>query len=1086
MPKAPEVNKVLVLGSGPIIIGQAAEFDYAGSQACLSLREEGIEVVLINSNPATIMTDSTTADRVYIEPLAPEFIERVIQKERPDSMLCTLGGQVGLNLAVELDDSGVLVKYGVKLLGTPLSAIRRAEDRQLFKDMLKGISEPVPPSEVVTAVPEALAFSSRSGYPVVVRPAFTLGGTGGGFAESPAELAQVLSRAFSMSPIGQALVEKSLRGWKEVEYEVMRDRAGNLISVCNMENIDPMGIHTGDSIVVAPSQTLTEDEYQMLRSAALKIIDALGIEGGCNVQFALDPRSQAYYVIEVNPRVSRSSALASKATGYPIARIAAKIAVGLTLDEITNPITGRSSACFEPALDYVVLKIPRWPFDKFAAGDRRLGIQMKATGEVMAIGRTFEAALMKAVRSLEAKTLGLHLPGLEKWETEALLYRAKHADDERLFVIAELLRRGVDRREIVAATSIDPWFVTRIRGIVELEDQIAALPHPSGTAPLPSGVTTLLQKAKRAGIADSEISRLWGVGGEIFDRVRKLLPRASYMMVDTCAGEFEAETPYYYSTYGEKDEVQDQNERPVVVIGSGPIRIGQGIEFDYCCVQAVRAFRAAGKRAVVINSNPETVSTDFSVSDRLYFEPLTPEDVLSVVQKERPLGVVLQFGGQTAINLAGPLAARGVEILGTSRETIDRAEDRARFDALCRDLGIPRPPGGAAVTFESAREVARRVGYPLLVRPSYVLGGRAMQVVHDDGELCAYIAGAIEVSPDHPVLVDKYIPGKELEVDAVSDGRDVLIPAIMEHIERAGVHSGDSIVFCPARSIEPEIESKVVDYTARIARALGVRGLLNAQFVVTGDEVLVIEANPRASRTVPFVTKVTGSRLIEYSVNVILGQSLRSLGHPGGLLPRPAFFGVKVPVFSWAKLARVDTWLGPEMKSTGEVMGVDPDPDKALYKALRAAGLVAARGGSVLITVADPDKDEAAIIARLLEQAGFSIFATPGTQRHLSRCGIPARIVQKLSRSDEILEKIASSQIDLVVNTLTRGDEPVRDGFRIRRLAVEHGVPCLTSLDTARALAQVMLRERTWGACEVYAVQDFGSFERRGNRVESG
>ncbi len=1073
-----------MLGSGPIVIGQAAEFDYAGSQACLSLREEGVEVVLVNSNPATIMTDSTVADRVYIEPLVPEFIEPVIRRERPTSLLATLGGQIGLNLAVELSEAGILDRYGTKLIGTPLGAIRKAEDRQLFKNMLASIGQPCPPSSVITTTQDALLFAQEAGFPLVVRPAFTLGGTGGGFVSNKEELVEIVTKALRMSPISQALVEKSVRGWKEIEYEVMRDSAGNCITVCNMENMDPMGIHTGDSIVVAPSQTLSQDDYQMLRTASIRIIEALGIEGGCNVQFALDPQSSHYHVIEVNPRVSRSSALASKATGYPIARIAAKIACGLTLDELTNPITGKSSACFEPALDYVVLKIPRWPFDKFAAGNRELGTQMKATGEVMAIGRTFEAALLKAARSLEADNEGFFIPGLEEWGTEALLYRVKHADDERLFIIAELLRRQVPEREIVGLSSIDPWFIRKIRNIVDVEDLLRSAGPPESLKPGMAALA-LLARAKKMGFADRDIARTWGCPADMVRALRFPALGPSYMMVDTCAAEFEAATPYFYSAYGEPDEsavprgdAGSTPAQPVLVIGSGPIRIGQGIEFDYCCVRAVKAFRAAGVKTIVMNNNPETVSTDFSISDRLYFEPLDIEDVLEVVHKENPRGVVLQFGGQTALNLAGLLARQGVPIMGTSFETIDLAEDRRKFDDLLSSLGIARPPGGTAYSAGEARVIASKVGYPVLVRPSYVLGGRAMQVVYDEEGLLTYMAGAIRVSGEHPVLVDKYIQGKEIEVDAISDGTTVVIPAIMEHVERAGIHSGDSIAFLPAQSLGPGVKEDVASATIRIAQELGVLGLLNAQFVVSDDTVYVIEVNPRGSRTVPFVSKVTGIPMVDIAVDIMLGHTLASMGYKTGIAPAPPLIGVKVPVFSWAKLGRVDTALGPEMKSTGEVMGVDIDPTKALYKGLRAAGLVVRSSGKALLTVADRDKPELIPVARMLLDAGLRIIATPGTKAFLRKSGIEAEEVAKLAVSEDIVSKIISSEISVVVNTLTRGEDSRSDGFRIRRCAVEHAIPCITSLDTAGALARVILASTSWESREVYAVQDYSTFER--------
>ncbi len=1081
MPKRQDVKRVLLLGSGPIVIGQAAEFDYAGSQACLSLKEEGIQIVLVNSNPATIMTDPTMADRVYIEPLTLDIVEQVICKEKPDSLLPTLGGQVGLNLAKELHESGVLQRHGVRLLGTPIDAIRQAEDRQMFKDMLRSIDQPVPESVVVTNADDALRFATRHGYPVVVRPAYTLGGTGGGIAYTESELAEIVRRALKMSIIGQALIEKCVSGWKEIEYEVMRDSIGNCITVCNMENLDPMGIHTGDSVVVAPSQTISQDEYQMLRSASLKIISALGIEGGCNVQFALDPESSKYYVIEVNPRVSRSSALASKATGYPIARIAAKIAIGLNLDEITNPITQAGCACFEPALDYVVVKIPRWPFDKFSLGDRRLGTQMKATGEVMAIGRSFESALHKAVCCLEADNKGFYLPGLKERSVQQLLEQVACADDERLFVVAELLRRGVDTKQIRSVSCIDPWFLSRIKSIVLMEQQIAAA-RPDTGQPLADAQLEAVKRAKRMGFPDSSIASIWGVSEAQVRLLRKHKAHTSYRMVDTCAGEFSALTPYYYSVFGEADEAQ-QSAGSVIVVGSGPIRIGQGIEFDYSCVRAVQAFRKQGIRTVVINNNPETVSTDFSISDRLYFEPLAVEDVLEVVRKEAPLGIVLQFGGQTAINLARYLHEEGIPVLGTSPDTIDMAEDRQRFEELLAELGISRPAGGTAHSVERACEIACNVGYPVLVRPSYVLGGRAMQVVYNEAALKEYMLSAIKVSPEHPVLIDQYISGVEIEIDAVADGEDTLIPAIMEHVERAGVHSGDSIAFCPSKTLDSDIESEVVSYVSRIAKALSVRGLLNAQFVVRDKKVYVLEVNPRASRTVPFVSKVTGVPLVDIAVAVMCGNTLRSLGYTPGLMPRPTVTGVKVPVFSWAKLTLVDTSLGPEMKSTGEVMGVDTDPNTALYKALLAAGISLDRRGSVLLTVADRDKHECVSIARMLIEARYALVATPGTCAYLREHGLDVQQVPKLDKGDHIVERIVSGEITLVVNTLTGGERPRTDGFRIRRVAVEHGIPCLTSLDTAHALCSVLCSGTSPESVKVLALQDLHLAEGRGHDV---
>ncbi|GAB4258246.1 carbamoyl-phosphate synthase large subunit [Thermincola ferriacetica] len=1055
MPKKQGLKKVMVIGSGPIIIGQAAEFDYAGTQACRALKEEGLEVVLVNSNPATIMTDANIADRVYIEPLTADFVARIIKKEKPDGLLPTLGGQVGLNIAVELAERGILQEEGVALLGTPLETIKKAEDREMFRNMMNEIKEPIPESVIVDNVDDAVVFAERIGFPVIVRPAYTLGGTGGGIANNVEELKAITTRGLKMSMIKQCLIERSVAGWKEIEYEVIRDSNDNCITVCNMENIDPVGIHTGDSIVVAPSQTLSDKEYQMLRAASLKIIRALGIEGGCNVQFALNPNSFEYIVIEVNPRVSRSSALASKATGFPIAKVAAKIAIGLTLDEIINAVTGKTYACFEPALDYCVVKIPRWPFDKFAFADRMLGTQMKATGEVMAIDRNFEAALMKAIRSLEIGRYGLTVKGMEEISTELLKEKMASADDERLFVLAEAMRRGMTVEEIHRITRIDYWFLEKIENIVKFEEKLAAGVQAQGTDFLTKEV---LAEAKYFGLPDVYMAEITGLAEEEIRHVRKrhgVIP--VYKMVDTCAAEFEAVTPYYYSAYDQEDEAEPTDRPKAIVLGSGPIRIGQGIEFDYCSVHSVWSLREEGIETIIINNNPETVSTDFDTSDRLYFEPLIPEDVLNIIEKEKPVGVVVQFGGQTAINLAEPLAQAGVNILGTAVKYIDMAEDRDKFDQLLQDLGIPKPPGRTATSVEGAQEIAEEIGFPVLVRPSYVLGGRAMEIVYNQDELLEYMKSAVNVSPKHPVLVDKYLVGKEIEVDAISDGEDVLIPGIMEHIERAGVHSGDSIAVYPARSLPENLVRDVVDYTTKLARALHVKGLINIQYVLHEDRIYVLEVNPRSSRTVPYISKITGVPMVNLATKMILGKKLRDLGYKPGLYPAPRYYAIKVPVFSFSKLLKVDTSLGPEMKSTGEVMGVDVDPSMALYKALVAAGMDIPREGTILATIADKDKEEVIPILKGFVELGFKLLATCGTAKALQAAGLPVEKVNKIREgSPHIIDLIRANKIDLVINTLTRGKQPERDGFKIRRAAVEHGIPCLTSLDTTRVIRDVL------------------------------
>ncbi|TMG57016.1 MAG: carbamoyl-phosphate synthase large subunit [Chloroflexi bacterium] len=1058
--------KVLIIGSGPILIGQAAEFDYAGTQACRALREEGIETVLVNSNPATIMTDPGVADITYLEPLTVDVLERIIERERPSGLLATLGGQTGLNLAVQLAESGVLERYGVRLLGTPLSAIQQAEDREAFKQLLLSIGEPVPESITAHSVEEALAFAARVGYPLVVRPAFTLGGTGGGVANDAAELTVRVMSGVAASPSGQVLVERSLRGWKEIEYEVMRDGADTCITVCNMENIDPMGVHTGDSIVVAPSQTLTDKEYQMLRSAALRIIRALGIEGGCNVQFALDPdRSPTtdpearvpYFVIEVNPRVSRSSALASKATGYPIARVAAKIAIGKRLHEIPNAVTKKTTAAFEPALDYVVVKIPRWPFDKFAAADRTLGTQMKATGEVMAIDRSFEASLLKALRSLEVKGQGL------LWEAPAWVevtdptrfvdeFLSAQPTDDRLWRLFAALRRGAQIELIHERTRIDRWFLRKIARIVRFaEDDL------QGRTPTPA----LLRAAKRMGFADADIATLTGMLPADVRRLRTQWGiRPVYKMVDTCAAEFEAVTPYFYSTYEQENEATPLVGPKAVILGSGPIRIGQGIEFDCCCVQSAGALRERGVAPIMVNSNPETVSTDFDASARLYFDPLDEESIAAVLENEGPgpIAVLAQFGGQTALNLADRLAAIGGEIAGTSADAIALAEDRRRFHDFADALGIPQPPGGTASSPTEALAVATEIGYPVLVRPSYVLGGRGMEIAYGPEDLERYFRSALEAGTGR-VLVDKYLRGKEVEVDAVSDGSETLVAGIMEHIERAGVHSGDSYAVYPAQNLLPAERDEIVALTRRIAEALPVKGLLNIQFIVENGRVWVLEVNPRASRTVPFLTKVTGVPLVKIAVAIALGSSLAAEGYAraDGIWPTGDFVALKAPVFSMAKLLDVDTYLGPEMKSTGEVMGIDRSFAPALWKSLVAAGLAPARSGKILVTVADKDKPEVVEIIEGFHWLGYDLVATSGTAALVRSLGLDVTEIKKLAEgSQDILKLIRSGECAAVINTPTLGKTVDRDGFLIRRAAVEARVPCLTSLDTALAVVTAL------------------------------
>jgi len=1083
MPKDTSLRKVLVIGSGPIIIGQAAEFDYSGSQACRSLREEGLEVVLINSNPATIMTDPDTADRVYIEPLTVEFAERVIAQERPDGLLPTLGGQTGLNLATELAVRGVLDKYGVRLLGTPLTAIQAAEDREKFRDLMRQIGEPVPESWIVESIGELRRVAEIVPYPCIVRPAYTLGGTGGGIAHTPDELLEIGARGLELSMRSQILVERSLLGWKEIEYEVMRDGADNAIVVCNMENLDPMGVHTGDSMVVAPSQTLSDFEYQLLRTASLRIIRALGIQGGCNVQLALNPNGSDYYVIEVNPRVSRSSALASKATGYPIARIAAKIAIGLRLDEIRNPITG-TSAAFEPALDYCVVKIPRFPFDKFPTGDRTLGTQMKATGEVMAIDRTFEGALMKAVRGLEVGVSDLRYPPAARLSPMELETLIATPNDMRLFYIAEAFRRGWLVEEVHGLCKIDPWFLHRIRRLVEMEQELIArsgevrevllegtdvgangrspLLHASSLHAAPLPASSLLRRAKEWQFGDRFLAQITGLSEAQVRAGRKalgILP--AFKMVDTCAGEFEAHTPYFYSTYhGVSDRPAPKHPRKALVLGSGPIRIGQGIEFDYSAVHAVRTLREMGYYAIILNNNPETVSTDFDISDALYFDPITTEDVLNLLEYEagdsgEPIPVLVQFGGQTAINLVKSLQAFGVPILGTPPESIELAEDRRQFDALLERLGVPRPPGRAVLTLEEARETAHAVGYPVLVRPSYVLGGRAMEIVRTDAELETYWRSAVLAFPDAPVLVDKYIEGKEAEVDLIGDGERFLIPAIMEHIERAGVHSGDSMTVVPPQTLTESEQAQIRDYSLRLARALRACGLLNIQFVVQDGQVYVIEVNPRASRTVPYLSKITDIPMVRWAVAAQLGQPLPLVEMPPD--PTRGRIAVKAPVFSHLKLRQVEVALGPEMRSTGEVMGIDGTYEAALYKAMVAAGIKIPRTGAVLLTLADKDKAEGVQLARAFLAKGFQLLATRGTADALQAAGLPVQVVPKIGEgSPNLLDYITGKRVQLLVNTPSPERRAEQQGLLIRRAAVESGVPCLTALDTAWALLRAL------------------------------
>lgn len=1049
MPKREDLKKIMVIGSGPIVIGQAAEFDYSGTQACKALREEGYEVVLINSNPATIMTDAEMADRVYIEPITLDVVSDILRSELPQGIIATLGGQTGLNMAVALAESGILDELGIELLGTSLASIKQAEDRELFKETMERIGERIAHSCIATTMEEAVAFANENGFPVIVRPAYTLGGTGGGIARDMEQLKEIATKGFAFSVIGQVLLEQSVAGYKEIEYEVMRDAKDNCIVVCNMENFDPVGIHTGDSIVIAPSQTLSDKEYQMLRSASIRIIRVLGIEGGCNIQFALDPDTFEYVVIEVNPRVSRSSALASKATGYPIARAAAKIAVGYGLDEIINPITGETCACFEPALDYVVTKVPRWPFDKFVTATRTLGTQMKATGEVMAIGRNFEESLLKAIDSLDVKLdYQLGMKSIAAWSDEAIENSLKNPDDERIFVVSEALERGYTVEEIFRITRIDQFFISKLKNILNIARELKS--HTIDTLPM-----ALLRKCKRYGFGDSYIANLVGSQEAAVKAVRIALGiRPTFKMVDTCAGEFEAKTPYYYSCYDGVDESRDSGSRKVVVLGSGPIRIGQGIEFDYCSVHSVLALKKLGIESIIINSNPETVSTDFDTSDKLYFEPLTRECVLDVIEREKPEGVIVQFGGQTAINLAAPLAKVGVKILGTSVDGIDRAEDRERFIRVLEKLSIPLPEGATAFSQQEAKSIALRIGFPVLVRPSYVLGGRAMEIVYNPQELDEYMSAAAKISPEHPVLIDKYILGKEAETDGICDGNEVLIVGVMEHIERAGVHSGDSMAVYPTQTLDGSIKKTIVDYAMRIGVELGIKGLYNIQFVIDpSGKVYVLEVNPRASRTVPILSKITGVPMVAAATRIMMGETLAELGYSAGLHPESPLITVKAPVFSFSKLTTVDIFMGPEMKSTGEVMGTDVTYIVALKKAFLASGVnMPRRDRPILFSVTDRDKEEAAGYARRIRSLGFDIACTEGTYEYFTSQGIACQLLPK----DEAYSRIKEQRIAMVINTPTRGKLHDRYGFNLRRTAMEFNTPCVTSTDTLCALLSVM------------------------------
>lgn len=1068
MPKIDSIKKTLVLGSGPIIIGQAAEFDYSGTQACQALKEEGIEVVLINSNPATIMTDKEIADKIYIEPLTLEFIEKIIEKERPDSLLAGMGGQTGLNLAVELYESGILDKYGVKVIGTSVESIKKGEDRDIFREVMKEINQPVIESDIVTTLEDGLAYANKIGYPLVVRPAYTLGGTGGGIAENEEELKEILVHGLQLSPVSQVLLEKSIKGWKEIEYEVMRDSIGNSIVICNMENVDPVGVHTGDSIVVAPTQTLSARECAMLKKASLDILNAVEVQGGCNVQFALNPDSFEYAVIEINPRVSRSSALASKATGYPIAKVSAKIALGYTLDEIENAVTKKTKACFEPSVDYVVAKIPKWPFDKFKKADKRLGTKMMATGEIMSIGSNFEAAILKGIRSLEIGKYSLvHAPS-EQRSLEELKARVVVPDDERLFDIAEMIRRGYKVEMIEQITKMDKWFLDRFKWIVEQEEKLKGMKIEDLTK-------EYLLELKKKGFSDKGISDLMKINPEQLYELRMLYNiKPAYKMVDTCAGEVDALSPYYYSTYEEYDEATVSDKKKVIVLGSGPIRIGQGIEFDYCSVHCVKSLRKQGIETIIINNNPETVSTDFDTSDKLYFEPLTEEEVLNIIEKENPDGVILQFGGQTAIKLAKFLHEKHIPILGTDFEDIDAAEDREKFDELLERLDINRPKGRGVWTVEEGLEIARSLGFPVLVRPSYVLGGQGMEITYDEARLVQYLEAAFERDNKNPVLIDKYLTGREIEVDAICDKEDILIPGIMEHLERAGVHSGDSITMYPSQNISDRIKEKILDYTRKIALDLNVIGMVNIQFIEFQNELYIIEVNPRASRTVPYISKVSGVPIVDLATKCMLGAKLKDLGYGTGVYKTPDIVSVKVPVFSMAKLAQVEVSLGPEMKSTGEVLGVGANLEEALYKGFLAAGKgIADERGCVLATINNHDKEEFIEIAKDMKELGYTFMATEGTAKALRENGIEVETVNRVEEArPNILDAIRNKQVDMVINTPTKGNDSNRDGFKIRRTAIEFSTEVMTSLDTLKAMVDVKKQHIDKDTLKVYNISE--------------
>ena len=1050
MPKKSSLNKILIIGSGPIIIGQAAEFDYAGTQACKAIKEEGIETILVNSNPATIMTDKGIADKVYMEPLTEEALEQILAKERPDGMLAGFGGQTGLNLAMEMEEKGILAKYGTALLGVNKESIKKAEDREAFKELMQEINEPIPNSVIATNIQECYDFVEKEGYPVIIRPAYTLGGTGGGFADNKQQLEELCYKGMESSAIGQILLEKSVAGWKEIELEVMRDRRDNCIIICSMENLDPVGVHTGDSIVVAPTQTLRDEEYQMLRDASVKIIRNLQIEGGCNIQFALNPDNGQYIVIEVNPRVSRSSALASKAAGYPIAKIAAKIAIGYTLDELYNYVTQTTSACFEPTLDYIVVKFPKWPFDKFRTASRKLGTQMKATGEVMSIDRTFESALLKALTSIEIKCDGLHIPFVSGLDDKKLIEKLKACDDERIFCIAEVMRRNLmDVEDLYALTKIDRWFLNKIRSIIDLENTLK-------TEPL---TKELVYEAESRGFTDTDIITLSGVSRDVLQDIRvynDIYP--VYKMVDTCGGEFDALTPYYYSCYDGEDESERSPEEKILVIGSGPIRIGQGIEFDYCCVQGVWAIKELGYEAIIMNNNPETVSTDFDTSDKLYFESLHIDNVMNVIKRERPYGVILQFGGQTSLNLAEKLNSRSINILGTSYENIDLAEDREKFCELLDELEIAVPKGVAVTNEKEAFDAIEDLGYPVVVRPSYVIGGRAMQVVYNDVELKRYIKEAVSLSTEHPILIDQYISGKEIEVDAIADGEDILIPGIMEHVERAGIHSGDSISVYPDYSLSKEVEDTLVDYTKRIARALEVVGLVNIQYAYDGNRIYVIEVNPRASRTVPILSKVTRVPMVKLAVAAMLGHKLRDSEFGTGLYSRSQEYAVKIPVFSSAKLTDMDIALGPEMKSTGEVLGIDADLDKALYKGFLGAGMDIPTGGNVFVTMRESDQNEySAEILKDYVEAGFRMYATDDTIEFMKKNDIDAELMDYDTAQEWITNhEDGEEKISLVINIPIVTNRKENDSFPVRRKAIERGISVMTCMDTARVFLKAI------------------------------